>query len=104
MGRSNDDVDAWPRNMQSVDRHRSARSPDELVCSLTMTLMPPGSEMDRFGLEVRIDWPAAVNPTCWAFPLVLASPLLQLALEFDFTAVAVTRPFKRFRSARVDCG
>ena len=43
--------------------------PDELVCSLTMTLMPPGSEMDRFGLAVRIDWPATVNPTSWAFPL-----------------------------------
>jgi hypothetical protein len=77
--------------------------PDELVCSLTMTLMPPGSEMDRFGLEVRIDWPATVNPTSWAFPLVLACPPLQLALEFDFTAVAVTRPFKRFTSASVDC-
>jgi len=25
------------------------------------------------------------------------------AREFDFTVVAVTRPFKRFRSASVDC-
>ena len=77
--------------------------PDELVCSLTMTLMPPGSEMDRFGLEVRIDCPATVNPTSSALPLVLACPLLQLALEFDFTTVAVTRPFKRFKSVSVDC-
>ena len=77
--------------------------PDELLRWLMMTLMPPGSEMDRFGLEVRIDWPAIVNPTSWAIPLVLACPLLQLALEFDFTAVGVTRPFKRFTSASVDC-
>jgi hypothetical protein len=53
--------------------------PDELVCSLTMTLMPPGSEMDRFGLEVRIDWPATVNPNSSALPLVLACEPLQLA-------------------------
>jgi len=89
--------------MQSIDRHRSARSPDELVCWLTMTLMPPGSYRDRFGLEARIDWPATVSPTSWAFPLVLACPLLQLALAFDFTTVAVTRPFKRLKSASVDC-
>lgn len=46
--------------------------PDELVCWLMMTLIPPGSEMEKFGLEVRIDWPATVNPTNCAFPLVLA--------------------------------
>jgi hypothetical protein len=34
---------------------------------------------------------------------VLACPLLQLALEFAFTTLAVTRPFKRFKSASVDC-
>ena len=77
--------------------------PDELVCWLTMTLMPPGSEMDRLGLEERIDWPATVNPKSWAFPPVLACPVLQLALEFDFTTVAVIRPFKRFTSESVDC-
>lgn len=77
--------------------------PDELVCWLTMTLMPPGSEMERFGLEARIDWPATVNPTSSAIPLVLACPLLQLAPEFDFTKLAVTRPFKRLRSRSVDC-
>jgi hypothetical protein len=37
--------------------------PDELVCWLMMTLMPPGSETERFGFETSIDWPATVNPT-----------------------------------------
>ena len=37
--------------------------PDELVCSLMITLIPPGSEIERLGFEVRIDWPATVNPT-----------------------------------------
>ena len=68
-----------------------------------MTLMPPGREMERFGLETRMDWPATVNPTSSALPLVLAVLPLQLALELDFTAVAVTRPFSRFTSASVDC-
>jgi hypothetical protein len=68
-----------------------------------MTLIPPGREIERFGLEVKIDWPATVNPTSCAFPLVLACPLLQVALELDFTAVAATRPFSRFTSASVDC-
>jgi len=27
--------------------------PDELVCSLTMTLMPPGNAMATFGLRAR---------------------------------------------------
>ena len=29
--------------------------PDELVCSLTMTLMPPGNEMTRFGFDTTMD-------------------------------------------------
>jgi len=37
--------------------------PDELVCSLTITLMPPGAEMATFGLEVRTGWPATTRPT-----------------------------------------
>ena len=77
--------------------------PDELVCWLMMTLIPPGNEMEKFGLEVRIDWPRTVNPTSCAFTLVLACPLLQLALELDLTAVAATRPFNRFTSCSVDC-
>ena len=77
--------------------------PDELVCWLMTTLMPPGSEMERLGLETRIDWPATVNPTSWAFPLVLAVLPLQVALDVDFTAVASTRPFNRFTSASDDC-
>ena len=40
-----------------------ALPPDELVCWLMMTLMPPGSEMERFGFETSIDWPATVSPT-----------------------------------------
>ena len=68
-----------------------------------MTLIPPGREIARFGLETRITWPATVNPTRSAFPLTLACPLLQLALELDFTAVAATRPFHRFTSWSVDC-
>ena len=46
--------------------------PDELVCSLTMRLMPPGNEMARFGLETTTDWPAATKPTSSAFPLTEA--------------------------------
>src|SRR5436305_4309841 len=68
-----------------------------------MTLMPPGSEMERFGFETRIDWPATVNPTSSAFPLTLAWLLLHVAPDFDFTAVAATRPFNKFTSASVDC-
>jgi len=68
-----------------------------------MTLIPPGNEMEKFGLEVRIDWPATVNPASCAFPLLLACPLLRLALELDFTAVAATGPFSRFTSCSVDC-
>ena len=77
--------------------------PDELVCSLIMTLIPPGREIERFGLEFRIDWPATVKPTSCAFPLVLAVLPLHVALELDFTAVAATSPFNRFTSRRVDC-
>src|SRR5438067_3598939 len=62
--------------------------PDDLVCWLMITLIPPGREMERFGLETRIDWPATVNPTSCALPLVLACPPLQVALEFDFTTLA----------------
>src|SRR5207244_3578217 len=47
--------------------------PDELVCWLMITLIPPGREMERFGLETRIDWPATVNPTScalrWCWPV-----------------------------------
>src|SRR5207244_13599285 len=68
--------------------------PDELVCWLMITLIPPGREMDRFWLETRIDWPATVNPTSCALPLVLACPPLQVALEFDFTTLAATKPFR----------
>src|SRR6266566_9245 len=77
--------------------------PDELVCWLMITLIPPGREMERFGLETRIDWPATVNPTSCALPLVLACPPLQVALEFDFTTLAATKPFSRFTSSSVDC-
>ena len=76
--------------------------PDELVCSLMMTLIPPGREIETFGFETRIDWPATVNPTSSALPLVRAELPLHVALELDFTAVAVTRPFNRFTSRSVD--
>ncbi len=59
--------------------------PDELVCSLTMRLMPPGNEMARFGVDTRMDWPAAVKPTISALPVTEACVPLQVALEFDFT-------------------
>src|SRR6266566_1797065 len=68
-----------------------------------MTLIPPGREIERFGFETRMDWPATVNPTSSAFPLTLACPLLQVALELDFTTVAATRPFNTFTSWSVDC-
>ena len=57
--------------------------PDELVCWLMMTTIPPGREIERFGFETRVDWPATVNPTNSASPLTLACPQLQLALELD---------------------
>ena len=77
--------------------------PDELVCWLMMTLLPPGREIERFGFETRIDWPATVNPTSSALPLVLAELPLHVALELDFTAVAATKPFNKFTSRSVDC-
>src|SRR6266481_6212782 len=80
-----------------------AFAPDELVCSLTMRLMPPGNEMARFGLDTTTDWPAATKPTISAFPLTAACPPLQVALEFDFTTSAATRPPNRLRFATDDC-
>src|SRR5881392_1501703 len=77
--------------------------PDELVCSLTMRLMPPGNERARLGLDRRTDWPAATKPTSTAFPVTAACPLLQVALVFDFTTSAVTRPPNRLRLATDDC-
>src|SRR2546430_8175870 len=77
--------------------------PEELVCSLTIRLMPPGKEMARFGVETRTDWPAATKPTTSALPETEAWLPLQLALEFDFTASAATRPPIRFKLATDDC-
>lgn len=77
--------------------------PDELVCSLTTRLMPPGKDMARFGLDTTIDWPAAVSPTSSAFPEVDAVVPLQVALEFDFTRSAAIKPPKRLRLSTVDC-
>jgi len=77
--------------------------PEELVCSLTMRLMPPGKEIARFGVETRTDWPAATKPTISALPVTEACPPLQVALEFDFTTSAATRPPNRLRFATDDC-
>ena len=65
--------------------------PDELVCSLRMTLMPPGNEMARFGLDTTMRWPATVKPTSSAFPVTEACPPLQVALELDLTRSAVIK-------------
>src|SRR5882762_6413893 len=73
--------------------------PDDLVCSLTMRLMPPGKEMARFGLETRMDWPAATKPTISALPVTDAWPPLQVAVEFDFTTSAATRPPSQSQSS-----
>src|SRR6266550_3117952 len=75
----------------------------ELVCSLTMTLMPPGNEMATFGLATRTGWPATTRPTSSEFPVTAACPLLQVALEFDFTRSAATRPPNRLRFWTEDC-
>jgi len=75
----------------------------ELVCSLTMRLMPPGNEMTRFGLDTRTDWPAATKPTSSALPVTAACPLLHVALEVDFTTSAATKPPNRLRFATDDC-
>jgi hypothetical protein len=77
--------------------------PGELVCSLTIKLIPPGNDRARFGLDVRTDWPAATSPTSWAFPVTDACVPLQVALEFDFTKSAVIKPPKRFRLWTDDC-
>ena len=87
------EVDALSSNMQRID---PLAPPNELVCRLMLTTIPPGSEIERFAFETRIDWPAKLNPTHSASPLTLACPVLQLALELDFTAVAATSPFNRF--------
>ena len=55
--------------------------PGELVCSLTMTLMPPGTEMATFGLTTRTGCPATTRPTSSELPLTAACPPLQVALE-----------------------
>ena len=80
-----------------------ALPPDELVCSLTVRLMPPGNEMARFGFETAIGWPAATSPTISKLPLDEAVEPLQEALEFDFTTSAATRPPNRLRFATSDC-
>src|SRR5258708_14558576 len=77
--------------------------PDELVCSLTIRLIPPGKEMARFGLATRMDWPAATKPTISGLPVTEAWAPLQVALEFDFTTSAATRPPIRLRVATDDC-
>ena len=75
----------------------------ELVCSLTMTLMPPGKEMATFGLTARTGCPATTRPTSSELPVTAACPMLQVALEFDFTRSAATRPPNRLRFATDDC-
>src|SRR6267154_1997900 len=77
--------------------------PEELVCSLTMRLMPPGNEMARFGVETRTDCPAATKPTISALPVTEACPPLQVALEFDFTTSEAISPPIRLRFATDDC-
>src|SRR6266404_3788855 len=75
----------------------------ELVCSLTMRLMPPGNEMARFGLEASTGCPAATKSTSWELPVTAACPLLQVALEFDFTRSAATKPPNRLTFAIDAC-
>src|SRR5467141_2452805 len=77
--------------------------PDELVCSLTVRLMPPGNGMARFGFEATMGWPAATSPTSWEFPVAEAVAPLQAALEFDLTTSAATSPPNRFTSVMDDC-
>ena len=75
----------------------------ELVCSLTVRLIPPGNEMATFGFETRIDWRAATNPTSSEFPVTEAVEPLQEAPEFDFTTSAATRTPNRLRFVTDDC-
>ena len=71
----------------------------ELVCSLTMRLMPPGNEMERFGLETAICWPAAISPTSSELPVTEAVEPLQEAPEFDF--VIAPFPFEHIKPCQV---
>src|SRR5258708_5613814 len=66
-------------------------------------LMPPGAELVGFGEDTRTNWPAATKPTTSAFPVTEACAPLQVALEFDFTASAATKPPNRLRFATDDC-
>ncbi len=50
-----------------------------------------------------MDWPAATRPTISEFPVTEAWLPLQVALEFDFTTSAATRPPSRLRFATDDC-
>src|SRR3989442_3019566 len=75
----------------------------ELVCSFTITVMPPGKEMARFGLATRTGCPATIRPTSSELPVTAACPPLQLALEFDFTTSAATRPPNKLRFTTDDC-
>src|SRR3982074_1674029 len=73
--------------------------PDELVCSLTMTLIPPGNEMARFGFTARTGCPATIRPTISELPVTPAWGPLHVALEFDFTRSAATGPPNRLTFA-----
>ena len=72
---------------------------DELVCSLMIKLRPPGREMATFGLRFSTGSPATTRPTMSELPLVDADPPLQVALVFDFTTSAATRPPSRLTFA-----
>jgi hypothetical protein len=51
----------------------------------------------------RIDGDAATKPTISALPVTEAWPPLQVALEFDFTTSAATKPPIRLRFATDVC-
>src|SRR5262245_35777303 len=76
--------------------------PLELDCSLTMTLMPPGTEMARFGFAATIGVPATVRFTSSELPVRVTCVPLQAALALHLTASAAMTPPRGRRFATGD--
>jgi hypothetical protein len=60
----------------------------ELVCSLRMTLIPPGSPIETFGIGAEIGIPRTVTLTRSEVPLTDGVVPLHVALDVDFTTSA----------------
>jgi hypothetical protein len=60
----------------------------ELVCSLRMTLIPPGRTIDTFGIGAEIGKPSSVTFTSCELPLTDGVVPLHDAVDVDLTTSA----------------